>query len=161
MGQWTLRIVFSVGTGGGADSAQRFHVGSGYGLAGRIDAAVRRDGNGLPFVPGSAVKGKLRHAAREVASSLGIYICDNDDCLPGTQGGACAVCRIFGSVFTPGLLFASDARGSHQDNPRDCPRGNRKTYRESGRNVTGWRWTGARARQPADCCSGWRPLRRG
>jgi CRISPR/Cas system CSM-associated protein Csm3 (group 7 of RAMP superfamily) len=104
--EWALTVQFE-GT---------FHVGSGYGHSGRIDRTLLRDAGGLPFVPGSAIKGKLRHAARAVAPVLDkrLWVCEAA-CLPGAD--ACSVCLLFGSPFREGKLSFSDACCQREDNP--------------------------------------------
>jgi len=47
-----------------------WHVGSGGGTPGYVDAHVRRDGDGLPYLPGSTVTGVLRDACQTVAEAL-------------------------------------------------------------------------------------------
>ncbi len=37
------------------------HIGTGYGLAGYLDARVLTDEDGYPYVPGSSLKGRLRN----------------------------------------------------------------------------------------------------
>ncbi len=106
----TLTITFTTG-----DAPQSFHVGSGYGLAGRIDRALRRDSKGLPFLPGASIKGKLRHACTEICHAFGHVACTSA-CPPGTD--ACIICRIFGSPFLQGKLAVFDGKLAH-DNPDD------------------------------------------
>lgn len=110
MGTWKLTIDFDAGLPHG------FHVGSGYGFAGRIDQALLRDAQGLPFIPGSALKGKLRHAAYEIAPSLGHKV-EERDCLPKPGERPCVICRVFGSPFRAGKLFVSDATANLVENP--------------------------------------------
>lgn len=47
-----------------------WHVGTGLGLPGAVDALVRRDRDGLPYLPGSTLTGVLRDACRTVARAL-------------------------------------------------------------------------------------------
>jgi CRISPR/Cas system CSM-associated protein Csm3 (group 7 of RAMP superfamily) len=105
MKRWELEIDFG---------AYGFSVGTGYGFAGRIDRALARDAHGLPYLPGSALKGKLRHAAREIAGALGHTVCE-EFCPPHRP--ACIVCRVFGSPFAAGKLFVTDARCAARENP--------------------------------------------
>jgi CRISPR-associated protein Csx10 len=55
-----------------------WHVGSGGGTPGYVDAHVRRDADGLPYLPGTTLTGVLRDACLTVARAL-------DD---GVDGGA-------------------------------------------------------------------------
>lgn len=47
-----------------------WHLGSGSGRSGSVDASVVRDRNGLPYVPGTSMRGVLRHAAETIALGL-------------------------------------------------------------------------------------------
>ncbi|GDY31837.1 RAMP superfamily CRISPR-associated protein [Gandjariella thermophila] len=47
-----------------------WHVGAGHGIPGDVDAVVRRDADGLPYVPGTSLTGVLREACRVVAIAL-------------------------------------------------------------------------------------------
>lgn len=47
-----------------------WHVGAGTGIPGAIDAQVRRDRDGLPYLPGTTLTGVLRDACRTVARAL-------------------------------------------------------------------------------------------
>lgn len=44
-----------------------FGVQSGYGLAGLLDNTVMRDAEGLPYIPGTTLKGVVREACTEIA----------------------------------------------------------------------------------------------
>lgn len=46
------------------------HIGTGYGHAGFLDAVMVTDVRGYPYVPGSSLKGRLRHYARTLAPVL-------------------------------------------------------------------------------------------
>jgi CRISPR-associated protein Csx10 len=47
-----------------------WHVGAGTGLPAAVDALVRRDRDGLPYLPGTTVTGVLRDGCRTVARAL-------------------------------------------------------------------------------------------
>lgn len=49
------------------------HVGCGHG-AGPIDRAMLRDANGLPFIPGSTIKGRTRLAAVRICRWMGLSV---------------------------------------------------------------------------------------
>jgi CRISPR/Cas system CMR subunit Cmr4 (Cas7 group RAMP superfamily) len=86
------------------------HHGSGFGLSGLIDRAVLRDGAGIPYLAGSAIKGKLRHASLRVLLSETKPVCHTGDGNPGCAGtGVCALCLLFGSPRREGSLFFTDA----------------------------------------------------
>ena len=66
------------------------------------DRVVERDGWGQFIIPGSQVKGKVRHACEQLARALGQPICDSPRAAtmcPNPPGSdpACPVCCIFGS----------------------------------------------------------------
>ncbi len=93
------------------DSA--LHQGSGYGIAGILDRALLRDHTGMPYIPGSAIKGKFREAAIRILSATRSKD-EPDPCgVPGKEickeGPFCAVCTIFGSPMRPGNAIFRDA----------------------------------------------------
>ena len=47
------------------------HVGTGYGLSGFLDAIYVTDAQGYPYIPGSTMKGRLRHYLTNMLSTLG------------------------------------------------------------------------------------------
>jgi CRISPR/Cas system CSM-associated protein Csm3 (group 7 of RAMP superfamily) len=66
------------------------------------DRVVERNGRGQFIIPGSQVKGKVRHACEQLARSIGQSICDAPRAAtmcPNPPGSdpACPLCRIFGS----------------------------------------------------------------
>lgn len=50
------------------------HIGSGKG-DGRTDALFIRDCNGVPFIPGSSIRGSFRSSIERIASSMGMNPC--------------------------------------------------------------------------------------
>src|SRR6266511_1672594 len=100
-------------------------VGASGSSGGLADKALQRDGWNRPIIPGSQLKGRLRHACERIAEGLGLPICSapyaDTMCPAGpptierrarepldlarTDGDApqCAVCAIFGSpvYFSP------------------------------------------------------------
>jgi CRISPR/Cas system CSM-associated protein Csm3 (group 7 of RAMP superfamily) len=85
------------------------HHGSGFGLAGVVDRAALRDARGIPYLTGSAIKGKFRYAALRILRSRGEQPCGP----PGQEFCKgepwCALCRIFGSPMKPGAAVFGDA----------------------------------------------------
>ena len=66
------------------------------------DRVVERNGWGQLIIPGSQVKGKVRHACEQLARALGQPICEApraDTMCPNPPGSdpVCLLCRIFGS----------------------------------------------------------------
>jgi CRISPR/Cas system CSM-associated protein Csm3 (group 7 of RAMP superfamily) len=86
-----------------------WHIGTGYGLAGIVDARTTRTGGGIVYVPGSTVKGRVRFRFQEVMDALGIDGCQPDHPCKGPDA-PCPVCNVFGSVRQSGALFFSDLR---------------------------------------------------
>lgn len=122
-----------------------FRIGSGFGLAGLVDHVTVKTRAGLPYIPGSTLKGRLRMACKQavhiltrppVASSrkeaVESYfsttrvICQTDGhseiCKQRQLEQCCVMCRLFGSVFHPGSLIFSDAL------PRNMPEKLRAAY---------------------------------
>jgi CRISPR/Cas system CMR subunit Cmr4 (Cas7 group RAMP superfamily) len=85
-----------------------FHHGNGFGIAGLIDRAVLRDSYGMPYLAGSAIKGKFRHAALRLLLSQGQQACEYGDSPRGCA--PCPLCRMFGSRLRRGALIFSDAQ---------------------------------------------------
>lgn len=83
------------------------HIGSGFGAGQRLDDTIvqgphpRVEGSsGLPYIPGSSLKGRLRHHARELAATLG---------WDTPKGQAEVEGRLFGYADRPGQLRFADA----------------------------------------------------
>lgn len=72
------------------------HVGTGYGLAGYLDATTLADHEGHPYIPGSSLKGRLRYYLRRLLSAW------EDD--------AAVLENIFGAENQVGSLFFGDLR---------------------------------------------------
>jgi len=51
--------------------ASALHIGTGYGLAGYLDALTMTDAAGLPYVPGASLKGRLRYYADDLLRGWG------------------------------------------------------------------------------------------
>jgi CRISPR/Cas system CSM-associated protein Csm3 (group 7 of RAMP superfamily) len=73
------------------------------------DRVVERDALGRFIIPGSHVKGKLRHASEQLLKSVGKNVCDSPRAAtmcPNPPGGVppCVACRIFGSPAYPSSL---------------------------------------------------------
>jgi len=82
------------------------------------DKSLLRDGWRRPILPGSQVKGRLRHACEELARSLQIPVCQSptaetmcpqDTRIPEVNGQRyCLICQIFGSPHYRGALTFRD-----------------------------------------------------
>jgi CRISPR/Cas system CSM-associated protein Csm3 (group 7 of RAMP superfamily) len=88
-------------------------VFSGLGVAGLVDRTMVRDARGLPYIPGSSVKGRLRFFAERLLRSgtpLDGYRLHADTqpiCKEVAQ--ACTLCHLFGNPAIPGLLRVGQA----------------------------------------------------
>ena len=91
------------------DFETALHHGSGFGLSGVVDRAALRDSRGIPYLTGSAIKGKFRYAASRILRSRGQRLCGP----PGKElcrtDPWCALCRVFGSSMKPGAAAFDDA----------------------------------------------------
>ena len=91
------------------------HIGSGFGFARIIDHMSIKDAEKLAYIPGSTIKGKLRSVCKKIALTLNYdNICQTLDnpkfCKYKKLKECCVICRIFGSPFTEGRFFFSDAK---------------------------------------------------
>jgi CRISPR/Cas system CSM-associated protein Csm3 (group 7 of RAMP superfamily) len=90
------------------------HHGSGFGVAGVVDRAVLRDHTGMPYLAGSAIKGKFRFAAGQIARAMdaNAELCDPGNnpvgrwCRGQTR---CPLCEVFGSPRRAGAAVFCDA----------------------------------------------------
>jgi CRISPR/Cas system CSM-associated protein Csm3 (group 7 of RAMP superfamily) len=102
-------------------------VGSSGGLA---DKALQRDAWNRPIIPGSQLKGRVRHACERIADGMGIPICaapveqtmcphgrstitresreELDQLRAGVPARQCVICAIFGSAMYPSPLIYDD-----------------------------------------------------
>ncbi|MDD3581423.1 MAG: RAMP superfamily CRISPR-associated protein [Desulfobacca sp.] len=97
-----------------------FRVGSGLGRGLGLDHTAVRDAEGLPYIPASTLKGRLRSLCKRVALTLAatdpLYknICqtlgNSEACKPAADNKPCVICQLFGSRFWPGALRFSDGR---------------------------------------------------
>ncbi|MCG8424901.1 MAG: RAMP superfamily CRISPR-associated protein [Proteobacteria bacterium] len=55
------------------ETAGPLHIGTGHGARG-LSRAILRDGRGLPFIPGSTIKGRARYAATRVCRWMGLDV---------------------------------------------------------------------------------------
>lgn len=85
---------------------------TGLGIAGLVDRTVVRRGAGLPYVPGSTVKGRLRFFAERMLRSHapdGLWCHGLGEPHCKDVQSACTVCRLFGNPAIPGLLRVGEA----------------------------------------------------
>ena len=106
----------------------RWHVGSGYQSA-AADRLQQRTGGGAPFVPGSQVKGALRHQCERLAAALGVE--EPVDPHAGAEPGdlnlvkhfrplaksGLLIDRLFGSRYQGECVFVTNALPSEHETP--------------------------------------------
>jgi len=81
------------------------NIGSGAQQGTLADRAMIKDHQGWPYVPASALKGRLRHAVEQIAVGLGQRVCvTHQNMCPNESGYVCPVCCIFGAPWIPGRL---------------------------------------------------------
>ncbi len=93
-----------------------FNVGSGAMGGSVADKPLLRDFQGLPMIPASSLKGRLRHECERLAKALGEKCCHPPAADKMCQGQwpdeFCPVCRLFGSPWHISPLFFSDLKPS-------------------------------------------------
>ena len=86
---------------------------TGLGVAGLVDRYVVRGGAGLPCIPGSSVKGRLRFFAERLLQAgarcggCRLHAAERPFCKQSER--ACTVCRLFGNSSLPALLRVGQA----------------------------------------------------
>lgn len=105
-------------------------VGASGSSGGMADKSLLRDGSGNPIIPGSQIKGRLRHACERIARALACPVCGSPvpDAMCPHDGSVtreateelhryrardntrqCVVCAVFGSPTYPSPLSFGDA----------------------------------------------------
>ncbi len=96
------------------------HIGTGRGAAG-VQRGMLRDNQGLPYIPGSTIKGRTRYAAIRICQWLGLdpttdTVADklprfsNDKSVNGPHGMSDLPSMLFGSAWHPCKLRFTDAK---------------------------------------------------
>lgn len=89
----------------------QFHIGAGFGIGKFIDKATIKNKIGAIYIPGSTIKGKAKYFGKQIANSLGLNYCPQEE---SCKGNPCIVCRTFGSPLHQGKFFFSDANLSEE-----------------------------------------------
>jgi len=101
-------------------------IRSGRSYIGLVDnpvVRISRGGESVPYIPGSSIKGVLRHEAERYARSIGEYVCDilhpkkeNGELFrkdraekEGKEYIPCIICRIFGGPTVASHVYVYDA----------------------------------------------------
>ncbi len=99
--------------------AESWRIGSGEAAGQHLDGQVRKDSHGLPFVPGSTVRGLARQELSWLAEVFGEELCDGSlERRDGTRGTLCGVdrkalcarCALTGSPHSEGRVGWGAAR---------------------------------------------------
>jgi len=92
-------------------SEMPLHIGTGIGKNGVIDKCIIKRGDGTIYIPGSSIKGRIKHYYKYLYSTfVGPLAHDeNEYCTNIDIKQCCATCQIFGSVFHQGRLIFSDS----------------------------------------------------
>jgi len=89
-----------------------FNVGSGAIGGALAQRPMLTDWRGLPMVPASSFKGRLRHTCRQLATAMGQKTCDDPVaeamCQPDKSHEFCPICRLFGSPWLESSLTFTD-----------------------------------------------------
>ena len=92
-----------------------FNIGTGAMAGSPANKPLVKNRQGLPYIPGSTLKGRLRHACEAVARTQGEQICGSpvpERMCPDSEevgrGQLCPACRLFGSPWYTSPLRFSD-----------------------------------------------------
>ena len=103
MAEWTYTLKFR----------SSVSVFSGLAVAGLVDRMVMRNNKGLPFIPGSSVKGRWRFFAERLLQNGGLpddlIIHKSRDPLCKDSNSLCTLCKLFGSPAFPSMLLVGQA----------------------------------------------------
>lgn len=98
------------------------HIGSGFGFSRIIDHLSIKNADGVAYIPGSTIKGKLRSVCKKIALTLKEQPYPNQEnqicqslesqemCKHDDETDRCIICRLFGSPFAEGKLIFTDAK---------------------------------------------------
>ena len=103
MTEWTYTLKFR----------SSVSVFSGLAVAGLVDRMVMRNNKGLPFIPGSSVKGRWRFFAERLLQNGGLpddlKIHKTGEPLCKKLKSRCTLCKLFGSPAFPSMLLVGRA----------------------------------------------------
>ena len=104
-----------------------FYIGSGVGDNKRVDNTVVKNSNGLPYIPGSSIKGRVKYNLNKILNSISLNDIDSFDdnnysscqnqnkiCKTKHVKESCLNCRLFGSEFFNGSLMFSQGSLSEE-----------------------------------------------
>ncbi|MBM3711840.1 MAG: hypothetical protein FJW56_00150 [Actinobacteria bacterium] len=93
------------------NSEMPLHIGTGLGKGGVIDKSIIKDYAGNVYIPGSSLKGKIRHYYTMLYRSFINNTLHNGQayCTFDNIENCCAICQVFGSKYHQGRFTFSDA----------------------------------------------------
>jgi CRISPR/Cas system CSM-associated protein Csm3 (group 7 of RAMP superfamily) len=103
MTEWTYTLKFR----------SSVSVFSGLAVAGLVDRMVMRNHKGLPFIPGSSVKGRWRFFAERLLQNGGLpadlMIHNSNEPSCNNPKNRCTLCKLFGNPAFSSMLFVGQA----------------------------------------------------
>jgi CRISPR/Cas system CSM-associated protein Csm3 (group 7 of RAMP superfamily) len=87
------------------------NIGSGALADALADKPLVRDAQGCPLIPGSALKGKVRHECERIARALispWLWACEPPLADKMCRDNPCPICRVFGAPWHPSPLTFDD-----------------------------------------------------
>lgn len=102
--QWPLKVRFETA----------LHHGNGLGMAGLVDRCALRDSDGMPYLAGSALKGKFRWAVLSLKLARDESACEFGDRPDCCEDDPCDVCHLFGSRVLRGATTFRDGYPDEQ-----------------------------------------------
>jgi CRISPR/Cas system CSM-associated protein Csm3 (group 7 of RAMP superfamily) len=93
------------------------NIGSGAQQGTFADRALTKDDEGWPYIPATALKGRLRHTVEQIATGVNLQppICRTHQKMCRDTSNPCPVCAIFGSPWIAGRLRFVDLLLSKPD----------------------------------------------
>lgn len=98
MTRYSLQLAYRV------ETVTQFHLGTGYGIAGVVDARTARTTAGAVYLPGSSLKGRVRYHLGFLAHESG-YLHNESACRADTL---CPLCNLLGNAAHETTLSFSD-----------------------------------------------------
>jgi CRISPR-associated protein Csm3 len=113
------RLVLS----GKVEALTPIHIGSGKGERdiGEVDLPILRQPSGVPYIPGSSLKGKVRSEAERIARKRGMQVCTPPEVrnmcgsIKKDPKEFCICCRIFGTAGDISVASKVKFRDSYPD----------------------------------------------
>lgn len=136
------------------ETTSPLHVGRGHGAAG-VQRGMLRDEDGLPYIPGSTIKGRARYAMVRICDWMGLPVYrDAVADVPqlggrspnGPNGTPDVPSRVFGHAWSRCTLRFEDARASRPEPILAADEAHRRSMRERAHGLREIRTGAARSR---------------